>query len=451
MVRISVLVPIYNVERYLPACLDSLIGQTLEEIEIICINDGSTDSSPSIAERYASMDHRIKLIHKENTGYGDTMNVGLRAASGEYVGIVESDDFASLDMFESLYNKAVSSDADVVKSNFFEYRNGEDFRKELLSGMPYNVLLDKGDIRRLHMVTAQIWTAIYKRSFLEEHHIYFNPTPGASYQDTSFAFRVWFHTQKVVLAEEAYLHYRVDNPDSSVNSRGKLFCFCDEYNCIERFLKEHPHEKEIDYIENAIKFRDYLWTYSRIDGRYQYAFLLRMKKELDEAVKGQWLKENYFQTFPHVWEQIQRIQENCDGFFDVTAKYQDERIQELTSNADMYYRGFMREARDSAQVVIYGAGKIGKRVLEVLKCCGVGNIIAVAVSNCEGNPKELLDIPVQEVEQLQKEYKEALVVIAVGESAQMEIIKDLKKRGFTNIVVLDRKLRKYMESYQSQI
>lgn len=105
--KVSVVVPIYNVEKYLRECLDSLVGQTLKEIEIICVDDGSTDSSKEIIREYMQKDTRVKMIAKEkNSGYGNSMNQGFDMASGEYVGILESDDFAEPAMFEKLYETA---------------------------------------------------------------------------------------------------------------------------------------------------------------------------------------------------------------------------------------------------------------------------------------------------------------------------------------------------------
>ena len=118
--KISILVPICNVEKYLDECLVSLTNQTMKDIEIICLDDGSTDNSLSIIKRYAKNDTRIVIISKENSGYGDTMNLGIKKARGKYIGIVESDDFAEQDMFQKLYNIAQENDyPDVVKSNFY--------------------------------------------------------------------------------------------------------------------------------------------------------------------------------------------------------------------------------------------------------------------------------------------------------------------------------------------
>ena len=119
MAKISVVVPVYNVEKYLKECINSIINQTLEDIEIICVNDGSTDSSLEILNDYAKKDSRIIVINKSNSGYGHTMNMGLNAASGEYIGIIESDDFADKNMFEDLYKLAKEYDADIVKGDWY--------------------------------------------------------------------------------------------------------------------------------------------------------------------------------------------------------------------------------------------------------------------------------------------------------------------------------------------
>ena len=118
MAKVSIIVPTYNVEMYLDECLESLQRQTLKDIEIICVNDGSKDSSLEIIKRYAAGDSRFVVIDKENGGYGKAMNVGLDKATGEYIGIVEPDDFVPLYMYEDLYNVAAKNELDFVKADF---------------------------------------------------------------------------------------------------------------------------------------------------------------------------------------------------------------------------------------------------------------------------------------------------------------------------------------------
>ena len=122
--KVSVIVPVFNVQNYLEECLDSIVSQTLREIEIICVDDGSTDRSAEILQRYAQRDTRVKLIHKPNRGYGHTINMGIRYATGKYIGIVESDDFIRADMFEVLWEKAEKHSLDFIKSDF-KYFTGE--------------------------------------------------------------------------------------------------------------------------------------------------------------------------------------------------------------------------------------------------------------------------------------------------------------------------------------
>jgi glycosyltransferase involved in cell wall biosynthesis len=119
--KVSVIVPIYNVEKYLRQCLDSVVNQTLRDIEIICVNDGSPDKCPQIADEYAARDDRIIVIHQPNGGYGVAVNKGIAAATGEYVAIVEPDDFIDSNMYQTLYETAKKNNTDVVKSAFYIY------------------------------------------------------------------------------------------------------------------------------------------------------------------------------------------------------------------------------------------------------------------------------------------------------------------------------------------
>ena len=143
--KISVIVPIYNSEKFLNKCLDSIVNQTLREIEIILINDGSVDSSYQICERYAEYDKRIILINQENKGVSSARNAGIEKASGEYLGFVDSDDYIEAEMYSKLYNSAKRYDADLV--NCDAIRNKNDF--VLVSEFEKERVYDKGMIQDL--------------------------------------------------------------------------------------------------------------------------------------------------------------------------------------------------------------------------------------------------------------------------------------------------------------
>lgn len=267
MIKVSILVPIYNVEKYLPECLDSLVNQTLKDIEIICINDGSTDYSLDIVKTYAKNDSRIVIINKKNSGYGDSMNQGLKKAKGEYIGIVESDDFIDKNAFEELYQLAKNNNAEVVKANFYEYF-GDTKRDKSISSLflpdELHKVINPAQNHHIFYQQPSIWAAIYRKDFLEHNNIAFLPTPGASYQDAGFNFKVWASAERVFFTNQAFLHYRQDNTNSSVKSSGKVYCVKDEYDEIERFLTEKGKIKTLGPIMTVNRFGGYIWNINRL-------------------------------------------------------------------------------------------------------------------------------------------------------------------------------------------
>ncbi|MBR2443961.1 MAG: glycosyltransferase [Clostridia bacterium] len=305
MPKVSIVVPIYNVEKYLRQCLDSIANQTLKDIEVICVNDGSKDSSLEIIMEYVNKDPRFKVIDKPNSGYGNSMNRGFDMAEGEYIGIVESDDYAEPDMFEKLYSCAKENDLDACKSGFFFYYSVPE-EKNIPSKiasyiMCKDVFCPTDDFKSLREqieffnIKPTIWSAIYKKEFVRKNNIRFNETPGASFQDTSFNFKVWALAKRVKLLEECFLHYRQDNESSSINSASKVFCVCDEYREIEAFLEQHPDKKaKLDIVKNALKYNTYIWNYERLSEEKALEFLLVASEEFKrDMLSGMCLKEAY--------------------------------------------------------------------------------------------------------------------------------------------------------------
>lgn len=303
---VSVLTPVYNVAQFLPQCLSSLQNQKLSNIEFICINDGSTDNSLEILQSYAANDPRFRIIDKPNSGYGASMNQGLAAARGEYVGIVESDDFASPNMFKKLYEFAKKHDCDLVKSNYFEHANGRDYRIRAFHGFRYRRVFDPADNVRVLRVLPIIWAGLYRRQMLLDGNVRFNETPGASFQDTSFVFRAWVASRRAALLPGSYLHYRVDNAGSSVKSSTKIYEVCGEYATSEAYIKRDPRLWET-YAPtlNAIKFDGYRWNYNRIAAEYREEFVARWVEEFRQAREEGVLQQALFD--PDSWNIIQEL------------------------------------------------------------------------------------------------------------------------------------------------
>lgn len=306
--KISVLLPIYNAEKFLSKSLGEVLNQTLKDIEFICINDGSTDSSLKMIKDYAEKDERIVVIDKDNHGYGESMNQGLNVAKGKYIAILEPDDFVDNTMYETLYDLAEKYNADVVKSNYYEYETKTDNNTylEVLEGLPYGTLINAHLNKLIIHMRPCIWSAIYKREFLEKNHIRFNETPGASYQDTAFAFKVWVSAERVIFTKDAFLHYRIDNDNSSVNSSGKIFSICDEFQAMQSFLNlNYKWRDEYSGILQVLKLDSYLWNLGRITSEYKEVFFDQMALEFLKAKYEGFLDKQLFDDGR--WKQIENI------------------------------------------------------------------------------------------------------------------------------------------------
>ena len=190
-IKISIIVPVYNTEKYLAQALDSLTGQTLKEIEIICVNDGSTDGSGEILARYASRDSRIKIITQTNSGQSAARNAGMKAARGEYIGFLDADDWADKSAFEKLYRQ--SDDDDMVIGNICVYNqsmNTYDYNDSYCSinifpqGF-YNKHFSPVECKDfLFRISVTPWNKIYKRSFLIENNLFF--CSNLNFEDNPF-------------------------------------------------------------------------------------------------------------------------------------------------------------------------------------------------------------------------------------------------------------------------
>jgi|L827metagenome_2_1110789.scaffolds.fasta_scaffold00119_14 glycosyltransferase involved in cell wall biosynthesis len=300
MVSVSIVVPVYNVEQYLRECLDSLIAQTLTEIEIICVNDGSTDSSPLILEEYASKDDRIKVISKQNSGYGHTMNTGINAAIGKYIGIVESDDYVPLDMYERLYTTAERESVDFVKADFYRFKYGRDGQLEKshnrLSNhiIDYNRIIDPHNEHQVFQFIMNTWSGVYRRDFLNKYNIRHNETPGASFQDTGFWFQTFCWANKVYFIDTPLYMNRRDNPNSSVYNKQKIFCPCNEFDFIYSIIKDNPELLSFLDVFQYQRYKGYMASLNRSADDFKLEFLHRFADDFKKSASDNELSLSMF-------------------------------------------------------------------------------------------------------------------------------------------------------------
>lgn len=310
--RVSVVVPIMNVEDYLNLALDSLTNQTLEEMEFILLNDGSTDRSMTIMREYAAVDKRFQIIDKENTGYGHTMNLGLDTARGDYVGILEPDDFAAPEMFERLYTEASRHRLDFVKADFLRFWINPDgsMRERTVRLCPdrkyYNRTLCPGKKRETFFFIIHTWCGLYSRAFLNDNRIRHNETPGASFQDNGFWFQTFCLGKRVRFIPDVLYRYRRDNPNSSMLSRKKEKCITEEYGFIRKWLAAHPAEETAFLpIMYDKQLGSMLLTWSRLEADRKLPYLQHIREELAAPYEQNLFDRSYLN--PKQWERLDQI------------------------------------------------------------------------------------------------------------------------------------------------
>ena len=213
MVKISIIVPVYNVEKYLEKCISSLLNQTLMDIEIICVNDGSIDKSGEILDKLKMKDSRLVVFHKDNEGLSVARNLGVSLAKGEYIGFVDSDDWVDLDYFEKLYNAAKNHNCDVACAGFKRCKKfRSSVRKCFKSEKVYTDINEKVEVDCLPDHNY-VWNKIYNREEWLKHGIEFEK--GRYFEDLALTVKILYLMGKMVTVPDTYYNYRI-TPNSIV-------------------------------------------------------------------------------------------------------------------------------------------------------------------------------------------------------------------------------------------
>lgn len=238
MAKVSIIVPVYNVKKYLRKCLDSLINQTLKDIEIICINDGSTDKSLEILEEYKNRDSRIILLNQENSGQSVARNRGIEIAKGEYLGFVDPDDWIDLDYYEKLYNAASTNNTDIavggiIRVTGIKKKKFLNFEKETITDNT-NLKFELCDVPE----KSYVWNKIYKTEKLKEIGLEFEK--GIFYEDCIFTPQALFFLEKMVTVPNIYYYY-LRRGNSTVKQRSEKANADNVYahKKANDFIKEH--------------------------------------------------------------------------------------------------------------------------------------------------------------------------------------------------------------------
>ena len=254
--KISVIVPVYKVEEYLRKCLDSLVNQTLKDIEIIVVNDGSPDNSNDIILEYANQYPNVKAFKKDNSGLSDTRNYGIKHAKGEYITFVDSDDWVKLDMYEKLYNKAKEKDYDIVTSDInYVYPD----HNEIIYTDPKK---DTNDIRGVFInLYPTVCTKIFKRELFLKNKLEFKS--GVWYEDVEMMYRLLPLINSIGVVHEDFYQYLQREKSITSTISPKIYDYINNFNGLIDYYKEN------NYYEKYYKELEYAYV------RYVYATFIK--------------------------------------------------------------------------------------------------------------------------------------------------------------------------------
>lgn len=288
--KISIIIPVYNTEKYLKRCLNSLVRQTLKDIEVILINDGSLDNSSNICDEYAEKDSRFKVVHKENGGASKSRNIGLNMACGEYICFVDSDDYIDTNGFEEMYNIATEKNVDIVLSNHFYGESNINNVK-----FPKNVVVEKDEIKKM-LVNSNtdfflpfLWRNIFKNTE-EQQKIRFKTNLKYG-EDSLYNLTSYLSANRMYCIDKAFYHY-MQNDTSTMNSKKKKFLY---------YLNNLYKEKMKLYEEgNLNELKPDLYNYTiqhtliiLIDEASKYSNIFKLRQILKEIRKSKMVEESF--------------------------------------------------------------------------------------------------------------------------------------------------------------
>lgn len=300
--KVSVVVPIYGVEKYLNQCVDSILAQTLKDIEVILVDDGSPDKCPEIVDEYAKKDKRVVAVHQPNGGYGVAVNHGISVATGEYIGIIESDDWIEPNMYEELYKNAHKNNTDITKGGFYKYdstlpagKQDEYWqsRYQNLNDAPAGVFTIE-EFPLLASFHASIWSSIYKADFIKQQKV--NESRSASYQDFPFMIEAMCRAKRITVDPRPFVHYRMEVGQNSSTMRNDKRLIVMAEQCLRSVALLKKYNK-YEALKEEFYFHAFLANYlfyHTIQKKYQREYYKELNKVFAPLKKAKDFKWKYF-------------------------------------------------------------------------------------------------------------------------------------------------------------
>lgn len=414
--KITIIMPSLNVAQYIEECMESVLNQTLKELEIICIDAGSRDGTYEILQNYAEQDKRIRLIQSDKKSYGYQINLGMKLARTEYIGIVETDDYIDSQMYEKLAEIIEEERADYVKADFDLFRvlkSGKRIfseNKSLNTNELYNKKICPSYFLDILTGDQSIWKGIYRKSFLEINQIKLSETSSAAYQDIGFVLQTIAMAKQAVYIPESYYRYRIEREGASSCSLKSLNNCCYEYKRLYPLIKS-LYKNGNDIVIEGYYTRmclSFIGEYKKIliaedfctDSKYLAESYGWFSEQLHHAIKNGYLTKN--KVIETIWDELLEILEDENGF---ACKLHKQLCRKKANDKVLIERMAGKE------VIVFGIGTWGKEAFIWLDQSDID-----VVAFCDNNEKlwgqVVADIPIHSLEQNRKEHPSAYYLIA---------------------------------------
>lgn len=363
MPKVTIVIPVLNVRPYIRECLDSVIDQTMTDLEIFCVDAGSTDGTLEIEQDYAIRDRRVTILSDVVHSTGYAKNIGFKLARSKYVAIVESDDYIAPDMMEKLYDTAERYELDMVKGNYRSFLGEGSSRlfveKSIsLNQDDYGTVIDPRSDNRFFGWDMYTWTGLYKKEFLEKYNIVHNESKGAAFQDVGFWFQTFCYAGRVFLMKDYFYHYRRDNPNASVKNPGRTFVMCEEYRFLRDMIsKDKQIWKRVLPAYYHEMFRSYFVTYERLGEDLKSDFAERFYEEMQEGYQSGNIQRELFDAYE--LEYLDVLLESKEKF----AKKIREQKEAMSRKREVLFTA----VKNYPYCVIFSAGSHGSNLQIMLK------------------------------------------------------------------------------------
>ena len=306
MSKLTVILPSLNVVKYIRQCLTSVINQSYKQLDIICVDAGSDDGTLDIIEEFAKIDDRIRVVNCIEKSYGKQVNIALDIALGDYVAIVDTDDFIALDMYEKLMYLVEKNSLDFVKCNYWEHYEFEDHKfynhkKTIISiNELYNCVIDPKEYPQLHCQDGYLWSGIYNLEFLKRKNIRFNTTVGAAFQDVGFFHQVTYYADRIMFIDNYGYYYRIGREGNSISNPNGLRYMLQEYKyLINNEMIPLVNLLQWKYIYKKMIFSyiaecDKKIVYSQINSQLVKPYLQEATNMILECIEKKYISKNDF-------------------------------------------------------------------------------------------------------------------------------------------------------------